>query len=50
MSIAENIHIGKLSKRSNPLSVVSMLEAKFVAIAWIRSLNFKAISLSALTA
>ncbi|MBZ8135121.1 sugar ABC transporter ATP-binding protein [Afifella sp. IM 167] len=43
MSIAENIHMGELGRKSNPLTVVSRSEAKALAKEWIKRLDVKAI-------
>jgi len=43
MSIAENIHIGHLATGTNPLSIVSMREARAMAAEWIKALDVKAI-------
>jgi simple sugar transport system ATP-binding protein/ribose transport system ATP-binding protein len=47
MSIAENIHLGRLAKGVNPLSIVSMSEARRLAKAWIDRLGVKAIDANA---
>ncbi|QRZ12982.1 sugar ABC transporter ATP-binding protein [Paracoccus methylovorus] len=47
MSIAENIHIGKLAMRTNPVSIVSMSNARNLAQQWINALDIKAINPSA---
>src|SRR5262249_8113620 len=39
MSIAENIHIGRLAKDGNPLTVVSMAEARRPAKGWTEHLG-----------
>lgn len=44
MGIAQNIFLGKLVQGSNPLSVVSMTEARENAAQWIKSLNVRSIS------
>ena len=47
MTIAQNIQMGALAKRNNPLSIVSLSEAKVMAKEWITALNVKAINSSA---
>ncbi|MBR0842140.1 sugar ABC transporter ATP-binding protein [Bradyrhizobium liaoningense] len=47
MTVAENLHLGELSRSSNPLSVISMTQAKELARRWagrlqLRSINEKA--------
>jgi len=47
MTVAENLHLGELSRSSNPLSVISMTQAKELARQWagrlqLRSINEKA--------
>ncbi|SFJ18575.1 sugar ABC transporter ATP-binding protein [Bradyrhizobium sp. cf659] len=47
MTVAENLHLGELSRFSNPLSVISMTRAKELARQWagrlqLRSINEKA--------
>jgi simple sugar transport system ATP-binding protein/ribose transport system ATP-binding protein len=47
MTVAENLHLGELSRFSNPLSVISMTQAKELARQWagrlqLRSINEKA--------
>ncbi|WP_319517658.1 sugar ABC transporter ATP-binding protein [uncultured Martelella sp.] len=46
MSIAENIHMGALARGNNPLSVVSMRQAKTLAADWTKSLSIRAINTS----
>ena len=47
MSIAENIHIGRLAKDGNPLTVVSMAEARRLAKEWTERLGVRAIDANA---
>jgi len=43
MSIAENIHLGRLATGVNPLSIVSMAEARRLAKEWTERLGVRAI-------
>ncbi|MCD1633320.1 sugar ABC transporter ATP-binding protein [Martelella mediterranea] len=43
MDIAQNIFYGKLAKRANPVSVVTMSEARREAAEWIRRLGIRTI-------
>jgi ABC-type sugar transport system ATPase subunit len=47
MSIAENIHIGRLAKGVNPMTVVSMAEARRLAKEWTARLGVRAIDANA---
>ena len=44
MTIAENLHLGELSQGSNPLSVVSMSDARDLANVWAERLKLRAIN------
>ncbi|MHC2437219.1 ABC-type sugar transport system ATPase subunit [Bradyrhizobium sp. USDA 4451] len=41
MTVAENLHLGELSRLSNPLSVISMTQAKELARQWARRLQLR---------
>jgi ABC-type sugar transport system ATPase subunit len=47
MSIAENIHIGRLATGVNPLAIVSLAEARRLAKAWTDRLGVRAIDANA---
>jgi len=47
MGIAQNIFLGKLAKRSNPASIVSMPQARRTAAEWIEKLGIRTIRQSA---
>jgi ABC-type sugar transport system ATPase subunit len=47
MSVAENIHIGRLAKGGNPMTVVSMAEARRLAKEWTERLGVRAIDANA---
>ncbi|MCB8878355.1 sugar ABC transporter ATP-binding protein [Acidisoma silvae] len=47
MSIAENIYMGRLARGFNPLSVISMAQAKGLAEAWTAKLGVRAIDANA---
>ena len=47
MSIAENIHLGRLATGVNPLSIVSMAEARRLAKEWTERLGVRAIDSNA---
>lgn len=47
MSIAENIQIGKLVTRNNPVAIVSMAEARELAKEWTDKLGVRAINANA---
>jgi len=44
MDIAQNIFLGKLAKGTNPLSVMTMADARAQAAGWIEALNVRSIS------
>jgi simple sugar transport system ATP-binding protein/ribose transport system ATP-binding protein len=43
MSIAENIQLGRLTKGENPLSIVTMAQARAMAAEWTKRLGVRAI-------
>jgi len=43
MGIAQNIFLGKLAKRSNPASIVTMAQARRTAAGWIKKLGIRTI-------
>jgi simple sugar transport system ATP-binding protein/ribose transport system ATP-binding protein len=44
MTVSENLYLGQLSRGANPLSVVTMAEAKALADAWTERLQLRAIN------
>jgi len=44
MGVAQNIYLGALMKQANPMSVITMRDARQQAAKWIESLNVRAIS------
>jgi ABC-type sugar transport system ATPase subunit len=44
MSVAENLHLGELSRKANPLSVVSIADAKALADSWTERLQLRSIN------